>query len=86
MFRRSEGERGFAAATRARDDGQLAKRQIDIDTLQIVLTCAANLDAIMARSRCKLFLFPDRPTHWRQFQIAARFANFWGAHTFCVLV
>jgi hypothetical protein len=43
------------------------------------LTCAANLNAIIRRLRNNPLLVPDLRTHWRQFQIAARFANFPGS-------
>src|SRR5262249_24103182 len=68
----------FAAAARAGDDRQFPKRKIDINPFEIVLTRASNFDAIIPRWRDNPLFVPDLRTHWRQFQIAERFANFSG--------
>ena len=74
-----EGETRFTAAARAGDDGQFSERKIDVDAFQVVLPCAPNLNAIIRHRRNNPLLVPDLRTHWRQFQIAARFANFPGS-------
>jgi len=74
-----EGETRFTAAARAGDDGQFSQGKIDVDAFEIVLAGAANLNAIIRRRRNNPLLVPDLRTHWRQFQIAARFANFRGS-------
>jgi hypothetical protein len=65
----------FAAATWAGDDGQFSQRKIDVDRFEIVLACAANLDAIIPHRSENALSFPDLRTHWKPFQIATRFAN-----------
>ena len=65
----------FAAAARPGDDGQFSQRKIDVDPFEIVLARATNLDAITPRRSENALFFPELRTHWRQFQIAARFAN-----------
>jgi hypothetical protein len=69
----------FAAAARAGDDGQFSQRKIDVYSFEIVLARAANLYAIIRRRSDTPFFVPHLRTHWRQFQIAARFANFPGS-------
>src|SRR4029077_8258162 len=76
---RLECQTRFAAAAGAGDDGQFSQRKIDVDPFEIVLARAANLDAIIPRRSDKPFFVPDLRTHWRQFQIATRFANFPGS-------
>src|SRR5512132_890785 len=66
----------FAAAARAGDDGQFSQRKIDVDPFEIVLTCAANLEAIIPRRSDNPLLLSHLRTHWRHFQIVRRFANF----------
>src|SRR5207244_2781690 len=72
---RLECETRFAAAARAGDDGQFSQWKIDVDSFEIVLACAANLNAIILRRIDNPLFVPDLRTHWRQFQIARRFAN-----------
>ena len=73
---RFEGQTRFAAAARAGDDGQFSQRKIDVDSFEIVLACAANLDAIIRRRRDNPLFVPDLRTHWRQFQIARSVRKF----------
>src|SRR5207248_5055018 len=72
---RLECETRFAAAARAGDDGQFSQRKIDVDSFEIVLACAANLNAIILRRSDNPLFVPDLRTHWRQSRIAGRFAN-----------
>src|SRR5439155_9133686 len=58
-----ESETRFAAATRPRDNRQFSERKINIDPLKIVLTRAANFDAVSARCRANAFSVPDLRTH-----------------------
>src|SRR5258707_2847891 len=76
---RLECQTRFAAAARSGDDGQFSQRKIDIDAFEIVLACAANLNAIIRRRRDNPLFVPDLRTHYRQFQIVRRFANFPGS-------
>ena len=55
----------FSASARAGDDGQLSKRQIEIDALEVVLARTANLDATALRRRGDAFFFSDLRTHRR---------------------
>jgi hypothetical protein len=71
-----EGQTRFPAAARAGDDGQFSQRKINVDPFEIVLACAANLYAITPRWSDNPLSVPELRTHWRQFQIARRFANF----------
>ena len=41
-----EGERGFAGAAQARDNDQLFPRNLDVEILQIMLACSADLDTL----------------------------------------
>ena len=70
-----ESETRFAAATRPRDNRQFSERKINIDPLEIVLTRAANLDAVSARCRANAFSVPDLRTHWKYSLPVKRFAN-----------
>ena len=70
-----EGQTRFAAAARASDDSQFSQLEIDVDPFKIVLARAANLHAIIPRWSETALFFPELRTHWRQFQIASRFAN-----------
>ena len=44
-----EGEAGLAAAAGSRDDIELPKRDIEVESLQVILTDTANLDGIAMR-------------------------------------
>src|SRR5205823_13807403 len=65
---RLECQTRFAAAARAGYDGQFSQQKIDVDAFEIVLACAANLDAIIPRRRNNPLFIPDLRTHWRQSQ------------------
>src|SRR5262249_52297710 len=73
---RLEGETRFAAATQPRDNRQFSERKINIDPFKIVLTRAANFDAVGARYRANAFSVPDLRTHWKYSLPVKRFANF----------
>jgi len=72
---RLERQTRFAATARTGDDRQFSERKIDVDSFKIVLARAANLNAIVPRWSENALFFPEPRTHWKQFQIAARFAN-----------
>src|SRR5437660_5246639 len=70
-----ESETRFAAATRPCDNRQFSERKINIDPLEVVLTGAANFDAVRCRCRANAFSVPDLRTHWKYSLPVKRFAN-----------
>src|SRR4029077_20395573 len=76
---RLECQTRFAAAARACNDGQFSQRKIDVDSFEIVLAGAANLNAIILRRSDNPLFGPDLRTHRRQSRIARWFANSTGA-------
>src|SRR5689334_6806327 len=73
---RLECETRFAAAARAGDDCQTSQGDVDVYSFQVVLTGAANLDAIVPPRSDHPLLFPNLRTHRKQFQMATWLANF----------
>ena len=54
----------------------MTQRQVEIETLEIVLARSANFDAIHDSGGSDPIFFNSLRTHWKRFQITARFANF----------
>src|SRR4029450_13540787 len=73
---RLECQTRFAATAGARDDRQLPKRKIDIDSFEIVLACPTNLNAIPRAGYSEALFFCNFRTHWKYSLRVKRFANF----------
>src|SRR5439155_19743210 len=71
-----KGQTRFAAAARTGDDRQFPQRKIDVDALEIILPRSANFDAIMRVRHSSTRYLHNLRTHWKQFQIAGRFATY----------